>query len=111
MMVLEMVGGRKNLDAEVSRTSEIYFPRLIYKCLESQENSRLVGIENGKDEEISERMILVSLWCIQTNPADRPSMSKVIEMLEGSLESLHIPPKPYLCSSTRSSGHSTQISS
>ncbi|KAK6927926.1 Wall-associated receptor kinase, galacturonan-binding domain [Dillenia turbinata] len=74
MMVLEMVGGRKNHHVEVSRTSEIYFPQIIYKCLDSRENSRLVGIENGKDEEISKKMILVNLWCIQINPADRPSM-------------------------------------
>ncbi|KAL7170890.1 hypothetical protein ACSBR2_035697 [Camellia fascicularis] len=31
MMVLEMVGGRKNIDVEVNHTSEIYFPHWIYK--------------------------------------------------------------------------------
>ncbi|KAK4426637.1 PR5-like receptor kinase [Sesamum alatum] len=32
----------------------------------------------------------------QTNSSDRPSMSKVVEMLEGSLQSVPIPPKPIL---------------
>ncbi|KAK4426634.1 LEAF RUST 10 DISEASE-RESISTANCE LOCUS RECEPTOR-LIKE PROTEIN KINASE-like 2.1 [Sesamum alatum] len=32
----------------------------------------------------------------QTNPSDRPPMSKVVEMLEGSLESIPVPPKPFL---------------
>ncbi|KAH7537371.1 hypothetical protein FEM48_Zijuj03G0085400 [Ziziphus jujuba var. spinosa] len=31
------------------------------------------------------------------NPNDRPSMNKVREMLEGELESLKMPPKPFLC--------------
>ncbi|KAJ8564738.1 hypothetical protein K7X08_001198 [Anisodus acutangulus] len=33
MMVLEMVGGRKNVDVVVDHTSEIYFPHWIYKQL------------------------------------------------------------------------------
>ncbi|GMN57396.1 hypothetical protein TIFTF001_026507 [Ficus carica] len=48
---------------------------------------------NG-DEELPRKMIWVSLWCIQTLPSDRPSMTKVVEMLEGSLQPLQIPPKP-----------------
>ncbi|KAM6561995.1 hypothetical protein CsatB_021993 [Cannabis sativa] len=47
-------------------------------------------------------MIIVSLWCIQTNPSNRPIMSRVIEMLEGSVDSLEIPPKPFLYSPSRS---------
>jgi hypothetical protein len=31
-------------------------------------------------------MILVGLWCVQSNPANRPSMDKVVDMLEGSHE-------------------------
>ncbi|KAG5603877.1 hypothetical protein H5410_025369, partial [Solanum commersonii] len=31
MMVLEMVGGRKNVDVGVDRTSEIYFPHWLYR--------------------------------------------------------------------------------
>ncbi|KAH7853629.1 hypothetical protein Vadar_004867 [Vaccinium darrowii] len=44
------------------------------------------------------KMMLVALWCIQMKPTDRPSMSKVIEMLEGNIEQLHTPPKPFLYS-------------
>ncbi|GMY24339.1 PR5-like receptor kinase, partial [Fagus crenata] len=51
-----------------------------------------------EEEETTRKMILVGLWCIQTNPSDRPSMNKVVEMLKGSLHSLQIPPKPFLYS-------------
>ncbi|KAK0600167.1 hypothetical protein LWI29_012405 [Acer saccharum] len=99
MMVLEMVGGRKNLDVGVDRTSEIYFPHWIYDRLEAAEELGLQGIENDDDNEYARKMLTVSLWCIQTNPSSRPAMSRVVEMLEGSLDSLQFPPKPFLSSS------------
>ena len=103
MLVLGMVGGRKNFDSGVSHTSEIYFPNWIYKDLERGEDLKIPGVDATDEErKLLKKMILVSIWCIQTHPSDRPSMSNVIEMLEGSLESLQIPPKPYLFSPSRS---------
>ncbi|KAK2968983.1 hypothetical protein RJ640_002248 [Escallonia rubra] len=43
-------------------------------------------------------MVIVSLWCIQTVLSSRPSMTRVVEMLERSLQSLQILPKPVLSS-------------
>ena len=94
MMVLEMTGGRKNVDASVDFTSEVYFPLWIYKRLELNEELGLLGLLNKRDEDNARKMIIVSLWCIQTDTSNRPSMSKVVEMLEGSLDSLQIPSKP-----------------
>ena len=99
MMVLEMAGGRKNVDVGVGRTSEIYFPHWVYERLEVDEELGLQGIENEEDKESARKMIIVSLWCILTNPSSRPAMNRVVEMLEGSLDSLRIPPKPFLYSS------------
>ncbi|KAJ4882751.1 hypothetical protein Rs2_32844 [Raphanus sativus] len=53
-----------------------------------------------EEDKLVKKMVLVGLWCIQTNPCDRPSMNRVVEMLEGSLEALHVPPKPLLGSPT-----------
>ena len=96
MMILEMVGGRKNIKAGVSKTSEIYFPHWIYKQMELGRNLGLHGLVTTEEDEIARKMVLVGLWCIQTNPSDRPSMNKVIEMLQGSIEVLQMPPKPFL---------------
>ena len=101
MMVLEMVGGKQNVNGTVDHTSETYFPHWIYKHLERQEDLGLEGIENKEETEITRKMIVVGLWCIQTNPSHRPCMSKVIEMLEGSIEALQTPPKPFLSSPPR----------
>ncbi|KAM3692974.1 hypothetical protein ACJW31_08G129800 [Castanea mollissima] len=103
MMVLEMVGGRKNVDVTIDFSSEIYFPHWIYKHLELNEELGLLRLLKEGDEDSARKMIIVSLWCIQTDPSNRPSMSRVVEMLEGSLNSLQIPPKPFLFSPPRRS--------
>jgi hypothetical protein len=41
------------------------------------------------------QLAIVALWCIQWNPKNRPSMTKVVNMLTGRLQNLPIPPKPY----------------
>jgi serine/threonine protein kinase len=102
MLVLEMVGGRKNFDGKVSHTSEIYFPHWIYNKLEQGESFETFGDLTNEEEDSVKKMIIVSLWCTQTSPSDRPSMGKVIEMLEGSLQSLQFPPKPVMHSPIRS---------
>ncbi|KAM3328448.1 hypothetical protein P3S68_033140 [Capsicum galapagoense] len=101
MMVLEMVGGRKNVDAGADRTSEIYFPHWLYRRIELDEELQLIGIMNEEEKEYTKKMVIVSLCCIQTDPSNRPSMTKVVEMLEGNLDSMQIPPKPYLYVSSR----------
>ncbi|MED6162692.1 hypothetical protein PIB30_072979 [Stylosanthes scabra] len=93
MMLLEIVGGRNNIHAEASHTSEIYFPYWIHKKLEQDTQ---LGSNRIAENETAKRMIVVGLWCIQTLPNDRPSMSRVINMLEGSMDSLEMPPKPIL---------------
>uniref|UniRef100_M1AVS5 Receptor kinase n=1 Tax=Solanum tuberosum TaxID=4113 RepID=M1AVS5_SOLTU len=56
---------------------------------------------NEEEKECARKMVMASLWCIQTDPSSRPSMSKVVEMLEGKLDSLQMPSKPYLYSPSR----------
>ncbi|KAL5226294.1 hypothetical protein ABZP36_014559 [Zizania latifolia] len=53
------------------------------------------GAAHGGGEEIARKMALIGLWCIQTVPANRPSMGKVLEMLERSVHELAMPPRPY----------------
>ncbi|KFK32379.1 hypothetical protein AALP_AA6G233700 [Arabis alpina] len=101
MVVLEMLGA-KNIERAQnagSNNNSMYFPDWIYNDLENGEIMSFFAdkISEEEDEKIVKKMVLVGLWCIQTNPFDRPPMNKVVEMLEGSLEALEIPPKPRLC--------------
>ncbi|XP_042034605.1 LEAF RUST 10 DISEASE-RESISTANCE LOCUS RECEPTOR-LIKE PROTEIN KINASE-like 2.1 [Salvia splendens] len=102
MLVLEMAGGKKTIDRrDVDRTSETYFPNYIYKELEVNAERAMNEEAEAESQPLKRNMIIVGLWCIQTNPKDRPSMTRVVEMLEGKLGSLEVPPKPYLQPSPR----------
>ncbi|XP_009764286.1 PR5-like receptor kinase [Nicotiana sylvestris] len=109
MMVLEMVGGRRNYSAERSHNSEIYFPCWAYRRVVLDEDLNIRDGMTNDEALIAKKMILVGLWCIQTDPSQRSATGKVIDMLEGSLEALQIPPKPYVCSPSRSEGSSLTI--
>ncbi|XP_031277494.1 LEAF RUST 10 DISEASE-RESISTANCE LOCUS RECEPTOR-LIKE PROTEIN KINASE-like 2.3 [Pistacia vera] len=111
MMILEIVGARKNINVGISQTSEVYFPDAIYNLLEPSNDFKLPGVVTEEEKETAKKMILVSLWCIQTNPSDRPSITKVVEMLEGRPENLQVPPKPYWSSPPGSFKHSFPASS
>ncbi|KAL3512229.1 hypothetical protein ACH5RR_024946 [Cinchona calisaya] len=113
MMVLEMVGGRRNaINFQLSSSSETYFPHWVYDRIvtDEVEDLKLHGHAMSREEnEIARKMILVGLWCIQTHPSHRPTMSKVIDMFQGSLQSLEVPPKPFLSSPSRSEAASLEI--
>ncbi|XP_028800187.1 LEAF RUST 10 DISEASE-RESISTANCE LOCUS RECEPTOR-LIKE PROTEIN KINASE-like 2.5 [Neltuma alba] len=101
MMLLDMVGGRKNIDVETNYSTEKYFPYYIYAQLEQDSNLGCNGANNMEENDIVNRMIIVSLWCIQTFPSERPTISRVIEMLERRRDLLEMPPKPVMPSPPR----------
>ncbi|KAK7282586.1 hypothetical protein RIF29_11487 [Crotalaria pallida] len=94
MLLMEMACRRKNLNALTEHSSQIYFPFWVYDQLQ---DGKEITIENDTEEEmkLAVKMMLVALWCIQTRPNDRPSMEKVLEMLEND-EDIQLPSKPYL---------------
>ncbi|CAL5323324.1 unnamed protein product [Camellia sinensis] len=96
MLLMEMAGRRRNLNVFADHTSQIYFPSWVYD--QSREGRDIEMGETTEEERVMvKKMIIVYLWCIQMNPGDRPSMNKVVEMLEGNVELLQMPPKPSLC--------------
>lgn len=95
MLLMEMASRRENINPFAEPVSQIYFPSWVYDQL-SQGKDLEMGYISG-DKKLVKKMIIVALWCIQMKPADRPSMDKVVEMLEGDAELAHnMPPKPFL---------------
>ncbi|KAB8082383.1 hypothetical protein EE612_004263, partial [Oryza sativa] len=95
MLVLEMVSGRRNSDTSVESQNEVYFPEWIYEQVTTGQDLAL-GREMTQEEKATMRQLaIVALWCIQWNPKNRPSMTKVVNMLTGRLQNLHVPPKPF----------------
>eukprot|EP00253_Pinus_taeda_P033207 PITA_33207 len=55
MLLLEIVGGRKNIDVQVSRSSQLYFPELAFKLIESDRPCmmRVVHMLEGNGDDVA----------------------------------------------------------
>jgi len=96
MLLLEIVGGRKNFDWKLCRSSLFYFPKWEFKLLESGELEMRLrrGELKVEDEQKARRLTKVRFWCIQYNYRDCPGMSRVVQMLEENGGDVPNPPLP-----------------
>ncbi|WVZ72164.1 hypothetical protein U9M48_020669 [Paspalum notatum var. saurae] len=92
MMLLEMVGGRKNVKSMVQKSSEKYFPDWIHDHFAQHDGLKVCEV-TSEVEEIARKMTLIGLWCIQILPMHRPTITHVLDMFERSLDKLDMPPK------------------
>ncbi|KAK6912571.1 Protein kinase domain [Dillenia turbinata] len=84
MVLLEIIGGRKNYDP-VETSEKSHFPSYAYKMMEEGKLRDILDSKleiDEKDERVAVA-IKVALWCIQDDMHLRPSMTKVVQMLEG----------------------------
>ncbi|KAH0728013.1 hypothetical protein KY285_000297 [Solanum tuberosum] len=105
MLLLEMVGGRKNFDAKAD-TSQMNFPEWIHQQLNQGEELK-IRIEEDDDVILVRKLAVIGLWCIQWNAIDRPSIKVVTQMLEGDGSNLTVP-SPFTTRNTTHVGPSTQ---
>ncbi|QCE06159.1 brassinosteroid insensitive 1-associated receptor kinase 1 [Vigna unguiculata] len=94
MLLMEMASRRKNSDPRAEHSSQQYFPFWIHDQFKEEKDIDMEGASE-MDKNLIRKMFIVALWCVQFKPCDHPTMSKVVEMLEGKVENLEIPPKPY----------------
>ena len=97
MLLLEMVAKRKNVNAFAEHSSQIYFPSWIYNKYDQGEDIEM-GDATEDEKKYIRKMVIVALWCVQMKPVECPSISKALEILEGEVELLEMPPKPTLWS-------------
>ncbi|XP_074332917.1 G-type lectin S-receptor-like serine/threonine-protein kinase LECRK3 [Apium graveolens] len=91
IMLLEILCCRKNIVLDLSE-EEAVLEDWVYQCFENNELAKLVTGEEI-DMITFERMVRVGLWCVLDEPSIRPSMKKVLLMLEGTVD---IPAPPVL---------------
>jgi serine/threonine protein kinase len=94
MLLMEMADRRNKVNAFAEHSSQMYFPTWVYDQLQN-ENDVEILVDATEEEK---KMIIVTLWCIQMKPNDRPSMNKVVQMLEGKVKCIQMPSKPFLSS-------------
>ncbi|KAG6626034.1 hypothetical protein I3843_15G016700 [Carya illinoinensis] len=83
VVFLVIICSRKNIDINAPE-EEAILVNWVYDCFKANEVSKLVPEE--VDQQSLERMIRIGLWCIEEDPATRPSIKKVVQMLEGTVE-------------------------
>ncbi|KAL1075212.1 hypothetical protein V6Z11_D11G345100 [Gossypium hirsutum] len=94
MLLMEIIGRRKNMNTSAEHESQKYFPSWIYDRYYHGEDVDLGDVTD--DEKIMvKKMVIIASWCVQVKPNGRPSMSKVLEMFETDVELLQMPPKPF----------------
>ena len=99
MLLLDMVGGKKHVVTKMIASSESYLPDWIQDKVMEEEGMEETTFPEG-EVGIAKKMIMVGLWCIQMDPRDRPSMARVVEMLNATVEAIQMPPKPLFSSSS-----------
>ncbi|KAK1588826.1 hypothetical protein Q3G72_027514 [Acer saccharum] len=91
VVLLEIICCRKNLDQSLPE-EQVILEEWVYQCFVDGELGQLVGDEEVEAKQL-ERIIKVALWCILDEPSLRPSMKKVLLMLEGTVD-IPTPPNP-----------------
>ncbi|XP_019195140.1 PREDICTED: rust resistance kinase Lr10-like isoform X2 [Ipomoea nil] len=96
MLLLEMVGGRKNFNGNKgTNDSQDSFPDWVYNHL-NKGGELQIRIEEEDDEMIVKKLAIIALWCIQWQPVDRPPMKQVVQMLEKDGHDLVLPSSPFV---------------
>ncbi|KAG5048414.1 hypothetical protein JHK85_009517 [Glycine max] len=108
MVLLEIIGGRKNYDPRES-SEKSHFPTYAFKMMEEGKLRDIFDseLEIDENDDRFQCAIKVALWCIQEDMSMRPSMTRVVQMLEG----ICIVPKPPTSSSLGSRLYATMFKS
>ncbi|KAK3419200.1 hypothetical protein EUGRSUZ_H04929 [Eucalyptus grandis] len=89
VVLLEIICGRRCVDSSLPE-EEAVLEDWVYHCFQAGELDKIVHYQTIDQKQL-ERMVKVALLCIQEEPALRPSMRKVLLMLEGTVD-VPIPP-------------------
>ncbi|KAL5538189.1 hypothetical protein UlMin_043010 [Ulmus minor] len=94
MLLLEIVGGRRNLDMSFD-ADDFFYPGWAFKEMTNETPLKAADKRLGGavDEEELMRALKVAFWCIQDEVFMRPTMGDVVRMLEGAID-INMPPMP-----------------
>ncbi|GMN26561.1 hypothetical protein TIFTF001_001336 [Ficus carica] len=95
ILLLELVCGRKNFEAEAEDQNRMVLADWAYDCYSETKLHLLVenDEEAMNDMKRVEKYVMTAIWCIQEDPSLRPTMREVIKILEGTL-GVSPPPDP-----------------
>ncbi|MCO5569606.1 hypothetical protein L7F22_023322 [Adiantum nelumboides] len=102
MVLLELISGRRNFAYDAAMGSVCCFPAVAFEAAMQGNgatildarlgSSTMQAVDTVHEDVMNEAqwnqlwtVAFVALWCIQDHPASRPSMSEVVQYLEGSI--------------------------
>ncbi|KAJ0546854.1 putative protein kinase RLK-Pelle-SD-2b family [Helianthus annuus] len=83
---------RRNVDNNLP-DNEAILEEWVYECYEANQLLKLVDYDEDVEKGRLEQMVKIGLWCVQEEPSLRPSMKRVVLMLEGTVK-IPVPPNP-----------------
>ncbi|KAL8139303.1 hypothetical protein V2J09_005324 [Rumex salicifolius] len=88
VLLLEIICCRRCFVADMEDESQMVLADWAYDCYKEDRIGHLVEGDNEALEDIEKvkKLVMIGLWCIQEDPSNRPSMSRVVEMIKGVLE-------------------------
>ncbi|CAJ1977797.1 unnamed protein product [Sphenostylis stenocarpa] len=95
VLLLEIICCRKNVDGELENEEKAILTDWACDCYTAGRIDILVENDEEAINDINrlERFVMIAIWCLQEDPSLRPSMKKVMLMLEG-IAPVTIPPSP-----------------
>lgn len=102
VVLLEMLSGKRNPRDVAPRDISFTYAEWAYGQLTTGNFVELLDpvLEGQADRERVERMAKVAFWCIQKDQNSRPSMQKVVQMLDGTI-TVSLPPPSFDISSNQ----------
>ncbi|XP_034222772.1 G-type lectin S-receptor-like serine/threonine-protein kinase LECRK2 [Prunus dulcis] len=95
IMLLEIVCCRKKYEANIEDEDQMLLADWTYECYKQKKLHLLLENDDEAMHDIKkmEKYVMIAVWCIQEDPSLRPTMKKVTQMLEGTVE-VSVPPGP-----------------
>ncbi|KAK4608339.1 hypothetical protein RGQ29_001950 [Quercus rubra] len=93
ILLLELICCRKSFEAEAKDEDQMILANWAYDCYNDKKLDLLVENDEEAIDDMKrmEKYVMIAIWCIQEDPSLRPTMKKVVQMMEGSIE-VSVPP-------------------
>ncbi|XP_020210378.2 G-type lectin S-receptor-like serine/threonine-protein kinase LECRK3 [Cajanus cajan] len=95
VLLVEIICCRRNVEGDIGNDEKAILTDWVYDCYK---DGRVAVLVENDDEAINdinmlERFVKAAIWCLQEDPSLRPTMKKVMLMLEG-IAPVTVPPSP-----------------
>ncbi|KAF7837129.1 G-type lectin S-receptor-like serine/threonine-protein kinase LECRK3 [Senna tora] len=95
VLLLEIICCRRSVDMEAENEEKAILTDWAYDyytegCIEALVEQDEEALEDKKK---LEKLVMIAIWCVQEDPTLRPTMRKVVQMLEGVSEVFYPPPE------------------